>query len=320
MHLVEQVMPRGPRHLWLATLTGYSEFHRRTSAVPSVSIDMSDFRATPASLADACFLTGPTASGKTDVGVELALRSRAEIVSLDSMALYRRMDLGTAKPSPDDRARVPHHLVDGLEPWEEYSLAEYLRAAHAAGADIRSRGKRVLFVGGTPLYLKALLHGVHTGPPPDWPPRDRLQAEAARIGTEALHRRLAAVDRVAAEKIHPRDLRRIVRALEFHEKTGSPISAVQTHFHHPPADSPAPAVLYLDPPRAALYHRINHRVERMYNAGLVDEVRRLLDLPHPISKVARQALRYKEVIEHLEGRHTLAETIDLVQRRTRAFA
>jgi len=264
------------------------------------------------------FLTGPTASGKTAVGVALAERLGAEIISMDSMSVYRRMEIGTAKPSAADRQRVPHHLVDVLEPWQEFSLAEYLRAADEAVRAIQSRGRPVLFVGGTPLYLKSLQCGVDTGPPPDAALRAKLEEQAARQGTEALHRRLAEVDPAAAGRIHPNDLRRIVRALEVFEKTGVPISRGQVHFHRSP-DRVAP-VLCLELPRQELYHRINERVQAMFDRGLVAEVRNLLQLEQPLSRTARQALGYKEVIEHMEGRLSLSEAIERVQRRSRQFA
>ena len=264
------------------------------------------------------FLTGPTGSGKTALGVVLAERLGAEIISLDSMAIYRRMDIGTAKPSADDRRHVPHHLVDVLEPWEEFSLAEYLRAAAEAVGEVASRGKLALFVGGTPLYLKALLRGADSGPPPDTENRARLEQEAATQGGHALHERLAAVDPEAARRIHSNDVRRIVRALEVFEKTGIPISAGQIHFHRAP--NPNARVICLEMPRDELYRRIDQRVQSMFQNGLVEEVRGLLLLKHPLSRTARQAVGYKEVIEHIADKRPLSETIELVQRRSRQFA
>lgn len=264
------------------------------------------------------FLTGPTGSGKTALGVVLAERLGAEIISLDSMAIYRRMDIGTAKPSAEERRRVPHHLVDVLEPWEEFSLAEYLRAAAEAVGEISSRGRLTLFVGGTPLYLKALLRGANSGPPPDPEFRARLAQQAATRGSQELHGQLAAVDPEAARRIHAKDVRRIVRALEVFEKTGVPITASQVHFHR--AANPTARVICLDMPRDELYRRIDQRVESMFRSGLIEEVRGLFRLEHPLSRTARQAVGYKEVIEHLAGKRPLSDTIELVQRRSRQFA
>jgi tRNA dimethylallyltransferase len=265
-------------------------------------------------------LTGPTGSGKTRLGLELAERFRAEIVSMDSMALYRGMDLGTAKPTPEERRRVPHHLIDVLDPWESASVAWWLEQAARCCEDIRSRGRRVLFVGGTPLYLKALLRGLFAGPAADETLRARLLREAEESGPAALHARLARVDPVAAARLHPNDLRRLIRALEVWELTGRPISSWQTQWTRAEKATTAPSCLWLDVPRQELYVHINARVERMFAEGLVDEVRRLLDLPRPLSREARQALGYKEVLRYLEGRISLAETIELVKTRTRQYA
>jgi tRNA dimethylallyltransferase len=268
---------------------------------------------------DCWFLTGPTAGGKTEIGVELALRLGAEIVSMDSMALYRGMDIGTAKPTARQRSVVPHHLVDVLEPHEEYSVAEYLSAAQGAVEEIRSRGREALFVGGTPLYLKALLRGLFRGPPADWPLRRSLEEEARYQGSEVLHRRLAEVDPEAARRLHANDTRRIIRALEVHAKTGQPISSYQQQFAF---GRPAEAcrVFVLDWPKEELAARIDHRVEQMFAAGLVDETQRLLAGPLALSKTARQALGYREVIEHLQCQRGLEETVALVKTHTRQFA
>jgi len=270
-------------------------------------------------LLDCWYLTGPTAAGKSAVGVELAQQIEAEIVSMDSMALYRHMDIGTAKPSPAERGRVPHHLIDVIDPQEEYSLAQYIEAAHHCVEDITSRGKKTLFVGGTPLYLKGLLRGIFQGPAADWAFRRQLQQDARQHEPDWLHRRLQEVDPAAAARLHPNDTRRLIRALEIYRLTGRPISEFQKQF-----DAGVPAdrcrVFVLDWPREELHARIERRVSEMFTNGLVDEVPALLTGPKPPGKTARQAVGYREVIEHLEGRWNLAETVDLVQLHTRQLA
>src|SRR5262245_10382213 len=175
-------------------------------------------------------LTGPTCSGKTALALDLAEQLGAEIVSVDSMAVYRGMDIGTAKPTADERRRVPHHLLDVLDPWESATVAWWLQQAAALCADIERRGRRVLFVGGTPLYVKALLCGLFDGPPADAALRQRLTCRAETEGRQSLHSCLAAVDPVTAARLHSNDLRRIIRALEVWELTGQPISAWQTQW------------------------------------------------------------------------------------------
>ena len=270
--------------------------------------------------ADTCwFLSGPTAGGKTAVGIELARRIDAEIVSLDSMAVYRGMDIGTAKPTAAERAAVPHHLLDLVETHEEYSVARYLADAEQAAQAIHARNKKVLFVGGTPLYLKALLRGIFEGPAADWDFRHDLQRLAREEGLEALHRRLAAVDPAAANKLHVQDERRLIRALEVFEKTGKPISKWQAQFDQG-RTAEVCRVFVLDWPREELYERINRRVDAMFAAGLVEEVQSLLAIGKPFSRTASQAVGYREVLEHLSGARDLAATIDLVKMRTRQFA
>lgn len=283
----------------------------------------------PETFRDAWFLTGPTAAGKTAAGLELAARLGAEIISMDSMTLYRRLDVGTAKPTPEDRRCVPYHLIDVLDPCEECSLARYLEWAAQACAQIRSRGRHMLFVGGTPLYLKALLRGIFEGPGADWELRRRLQDEAERLGAPQLHDRLRRVDPVAAERLHPNDVRRVIRALEVYELTGVPISEQQQQLWREEesrsrgteeSSKGSSTVFCLALPREVLYERINRRTEQMFAAGLAEEVRGLAGGQPPLSRAARQALGYKEVFEYLQGTRSYEETVELVQRRTRRYA
>ncbi|MBX7167039.1 MAG: tRNA (adenosine(37)-N6)-dimethylallyltransferase MiaA [Pirellulales bacterium] len=265
------------------------------------------------------YLTGPTASGKSAVGVELAKQLDAEIVSLDSMAIYRGMEIGTAKPTAAERQRVPHHLIDLREPAEEFSVAQYLAAAHECVAGIRSRGRQAVFVGGTPLYLKTLLRGLFPGPPADRELRARLSAEAERTGSDALHARLAVVDREAAARISPSDVRRLVRALEVYELTGRPISAWQQQFDRArPAE--ACRVFCLSWPVAELNRRIDERVDAMFAAGWVEEVRRLRAAPGGLGMTALQAVGYREIAEALDGQLELPAAIEQIKLRTRQFA
>ena len=265
------------------------------------------------------FLAGPTAVGKSEVAVELARRIGAEIVSLDSMSLYRGMDIGTAKPSLRLRELVPHHLIDVIEPHEEFSVAQYVNAAGRAVEEIAARRRTPLFAGGTGLYLRSLLRGVFEGPPADPDLRCELEVQAALATPEDLHQRLKAVDPSSANWIHPNDVRRIVRALEVYYRTGQPLSELQRQVPLPPEMRPE-NVFWLSPPRPWLYERINRRVEQMFEEGLLDEVARLLAAPNPLSRTARQALGYQEAIDHLEGRLSLPETIERIQTRTRQFA
>jgi tRNA dimethylallyltransferase len=271
-------------------------------------------------LAGECwFVTGPTAAGKTQVGIELARLLGGEVLSLDSMAVYRHLDVGTAKPTPQERASVPHHLVDIVEPEDEFSLAQFLAAAHEVVNETRARGRVPVFVGGTPLYLKGLLRGIFSGPPADWDLRRRLADEAGQHGPNWLHQRLAEIDPQAAGRLHPQDQRRLIRALEVYEKTGRPISLWQQQF-----DRPRPAeecrVFVLDWPKEALSARIDRRVDAMFAAGLVAEVESLLAQGRSFGRTAGQAVGYREVLEHLSGKRPLGETIELVKQRTRQFA
>jgi tRNA dimethylallyltransferase len=266
----------------------------------------------------AIYLTGPTASGKTAVGVELARRLDAEIVALDSATLYRGMDIGTAKPTLAERGGIPHHLIDVLDPWETASVSDYREWARRAISEVESRGKRVLFVGGTPLYLKVLIRGLFSGPAADAGLRKVLESEADSLGEAALHARLSSLDPATAARLDHRDRRRVIRALEVIERTGTPLSSLQIE-HGQPAPEYV-RVFALEPPRAIVRQRIDRRVLRFFEAGLVDEVRALLSGPRPLSDTAAQAIGYREVIAMLAGDASHAQTIDRVQARTRQFA
>jgi tRNA dimethylallyltransferase len=276
----------------------------------------------PATFRNVLVLSGPTGSGKSSLALELAGPLGAEIVAMDSMTLYRGMDVGTAKPSAADRLRVPHHLLDVLDPAESASVAWWLEQAARCVADIERRGKTALFVGGTTLYLKALLFGLFDGPPADADLRARLEQEAQERGNAELHARLARVDPAAAARLHPNDRRRVVRALEVHALTGKPLSAWQTQWQPGRAgpDAAEDRCLWLDLPRAELYRRIDARVDAMFAAGLVEEVRALRSSRRPLGREAAQALGYKEVFALLEGRATPEQTRAEVQTRSRQYA
>jgi tRNA dimethylallyltransferase len=272
---------------------------------------------------NALILTGPTGLGKSHLALTLAERLGAEIISMDSMALYRHMDIGTAKPTVEDRLRIPHHLLDVLDPWESANVAWWLEQAAVCCRDIEFRSRRALFVGGTPLYLKALLHGLFDGPPGDETIRQRLLAETKQLGASALHDQLAQVDPASAARLHPNDTRRVIRALEVWELTGRPISSWQTQWAGHPQKETRDGLLRclcLEAPRDLLYQRINARVEAMIAMGLVEEVKALLHLSQPLSREARQALGYKEMFDHLEGRASMPETVERIKTRSRNYA
>jgi tRNA dimethylallyltransferase len=265
------------------------------------------------------FLIGPTAAGKTAVALELARRLDAEIVSADSMQVYRGMDIGTAKPTPAERIAVPHHLIDVVEVNERFDVARYVALAHAAIAGIQRRGKTPLVVGGTGLYLRALTEGLSETPDAN----PALRAELEAMGRERVLDELRRVDPEAAGRIGPHNLRRLVRALEICRLTGRKSSDLRRRWiatSGRDAADPLPLMHGLERDRADLYARCNARVEAMFRAGLVDEVRSLLPRGLAENATARQALGYKEVIAHLRGEATLEETLALVKTRTRQFA
>lgn len=264
-------------------------------------------------------LIGCTASGKSRVGLELARRMGGEIVSIDSMKIYRRMDIGTAKPSAEARAAVPHHLIDVVEPSESFSLGRYVEMADAVIRDIAGRGKPVLAFGGTMMFVRGLVSGVFEGPPADLEYRQQLRERAEREGAQVLHAELALVDPQAASRIHPNDLRRIERALEVHRALGTPISEMQQQWKQSqgPYDC---RLVALRRPREQANSRINARVQRMIDAGLVEEVRSLLAESAGIGEQAAQAVGYAEIITYLRSELSLEQAIEQVKINSRHLA
>jgi len=261
-------------------------------------------------------ILGPTASGKSDVAMALAVRHpEIELIAVDAMQVYRRMDIGTAKPTPADRAAVVHHCLDLVDAADEFSVTDFAAAATDALDTIAERGHRPVLVAGTGLYLRSITDPMEV--PGRWPEvRAELETALAVEGAEALHRRLAALDPAAAAKIDPGNARRIVRALEVVVGSGRPFSSFGPGIDTYP---PVPfAQIGLRWPRPVLARRIELRVRSMIEHGLVDEVRSLAE--GRVSRTARQALGYKELFDHLEGRCTLDAAIDMIIVRTRQFA
>lgn len=257
-------------------------------------------------------LLGPTAVGKTAVALALARKAKGEIVSCDSMQVYRGMNIGTAKPSPVEMREIHHHLIDIIEPEKRYDVAQFLRDAEAAIIEVEGRGNLSILAGGTPMYLKAFLFGVFEGPSADLKLREKLKKEADEKGSKVLWQRLKDVDSEAAKKIHPNDLRRIVRALEVHEKTGSPISVLQRQWRkeRPARDA---VIVGLDRPRKVLYSRIDERVDKMLELGFVEEVRQLRNRLGP---TASRALGYAEMVQYLNDECTIEEAVQAIKNNT----
>jgi tRNA dimethylallyltransferase len=268
-------------------------------------------------------IVGPTASGKSRLALELARAAGGEVVSADSQQVYRGMDIGTGKVSAAERAAVPHHLIDVVEPDEAMTAARFVELADAAIAGASTRGRPVVVAGGTGLYVRSLLLGLFAGPAGDPDLRAQLAAEAASAGgAPALWRRLAAVDPAAARRIDRNDLRRIIRALEVQELTGTPMSEHQSrHDHRHVAPRYPFRLIGLCPPeRAELYRRIDTRVDRMMEAGLLEEVRALRRAGYGPELRSQAALGYAELHRHLDGELPLAAAVALAKRNSRRYA
>lgn len=276
---------------------------------------MSALEAAPGPL---LFLVGPTAVGKTELALDLAAELGAELVSLDSMQVYRGMDIGTAKPTAAEQGRVPHHLLDVVGPEERYDVSRYVHDAQAVLARLAVRGGRALFVGGTGLYLKVLTAGLFEGPAHDPALRARLQQRVRELGLAALHAELEARDPASAARLHPHDEKRVLRALEVLEQTGRPLSAWQREWADPARARAARIVgLRLDFER--LEQRIGARVEAMLEAGWVEEAQAIASGPG-FGPTAIQALGYREVLALARGELTRAACVARISQLTRRFA
>ena len=270
---------------------------------------------------DLLVITGPTATGKTALGVALAKTLGGEVVGADSMQIYRGMDIGTAKPSPAEMEGVPHHMIDVADPGESFSAAKYAQMAAACVEDIRARGRLPIVVGGTGLYIDGLLRGGEFADAPgDSGVREALEAEYEALGGEAFRQKLAAVDPARAQKLHPGDKKRLVRALEIYTLTGETITAHDERSRRTPPRYRALTVGLDFADRETLYRRIDLRAERMFREGLIEEVRALLDRGVPREGTAMQAIGYKETAAYLDGLCTREEALETVQRKSRQYA
>lgn len=262
---------------------------------------------------DPIYIAGPTASGKSELALRLAERLGGEIISVDSMQVYRGLDIGTAKPSAEEQRRVAHHLIDILDLEAGFDAALFLKFAKRAEEEIQERGRIPIYCGGTGLYFKALAAGIGAGPPGD----AALRSELAAVPLESLLRELEAKDPTTFRSIDRANPRRVIRAVEVLRITGRPFSAQRESWEKP---QPAGKWIGLARERADLNERINRRVEAMFAAGLVEETRGLISAGLERNANAMQAIGYRQVVEHLRGERGLAETIELIQQRTRQFA
>jgi len=265
-------------------------------------------------------ITGPTATGKSDIGVQVAAHVDGEIVSADSMLVYRGMDIGTAKPTIFKMGGIPHHLIDIVEPDQEYNVALFQQQARCIIKGIISRDKIPLLVGGTGLYIRAVIDDYDfSDTEGNESYRKALQNEAVENGPESLHKRLSEVDPLAASKLHPRDVRRVIRALEVHQHTGRPISSYHT-LDQPGQQSYNLMMFGLTMDRETLYRRIEQRVDLMLADGLVEEVKKLINMGFSTELSSMRGLGYKEIAAHLTGEMSLTQAVDILKRNTRRFA
>lgn len=265
-------------------------------------------------------LTGPTAVGKTKLSIALAKAVNGEIISADSMQVYQHMDIGTAKIMPEEMDGVPHHLVDVLSPMEDFNIVRFQQMAKQAMEKIYQKGKIPILVGGTGFYIQAVLYDIDfTESEEDSAYREELWEISRKEGEEALHQMLREVDPKAAEEIHPNNVKRVIRALEFYKSTGTPIS--EHNEEQKKKESPYQFLyLVLNQDRAILYERIEKRIDQMLEQGLVEEVKTLKEMGCQKDMVSMKGLGYKEILAYLDGETSLEEAVDILKRDTRRFA
>ena len=265
-------------------------------------------------------LIGPTAIGKTAVSIELAKSLNGEIISADSMQIYKYMDIGTAKITPEEMEGIPHHLIDIVYPDEEFTVADYKSQAEKIIADINSRNKLPIVVGGTGLYVNSLVYDLNfTQVPPNEEIRERLEYLADKYGNEDIHKMLEKIDKMSFDRIHVMDRKRIIRAIEIYEVTGKPMSEQGKNFRKQ-TDKYNLVMVGLNMDREKLYEKINLRVDKMIEEGLIEEVSKLLKLGYNKDLVSMQGIGYKEIIWYLEGDISLEESIELIKKASRNYA
>jgi tRNA dimethylallyltransferase len=263
-------------------------------------------------------MLGPTAVGKTALGIRLCQKIDGEIVSGDSMLVYRGMDIGTAKPTLEERQGIPHYMIDILDPHEAYSVADFQALATKFIEEIQARGKIPVLLGGTGLYVRAIIEGYQFSPAgSNETLRQQLQDEAQEYGNEFVWHKLDACDKQTAERLHPNDLRRVIRAIEVYHETGRPLSQQYIATHAVPYNV---TVIGLNMPKDLLYQRINNRVDIMIEQGLEHEVRQLLDKGYTPDLVSMKSLGYKQMVEYILGEYDFARAVYLIKRDTRHFA
>ncbi|MGM9936436.1 MAG: tRNA (adenosine(37)-N6)-dimethylallyltransferase MiaA [Candidatus Ornithomonoglobus sp.] len=265
-------------------------------------------------------VAGPTASGKTRLAIDIAKRFDGEIVSADSMQIYKYMNIGTAKPTAEERAECPHHLIDFVEPDAEFSVADYTALAHKVIADITARGRLAVMCGGTGLYINSVVNDVTFGEQDtDYEMRAELRELAEREGGEKLLEMLSEFDPVSAGRLHPNNLRRIIRAIEFYRTTGVPISEHQEMTKRIESRY-EPVMFCIDHDRSVLYERINRRVDMMLDEGLLDEVKRIMDMGYTKDMNSMKGIGYKEIMDYFNGECTLEEAVENVKQGSRRYA